>query len=613
MKRPILLRFMGQQCMLLLLLLTSFAASAQEAYSVFTEADSTLTFYFDGLRSTRPGTSYDLNTGNSDPDWRTKYRMISHVVFDPSFAAARPTSTRSWFLSMSKLQYIVGLNYLNTSNVTNMNNMFSGCSSLTSLDLSGFNTGNVTSMQGMFDYCESLTSLDLSGFNTGNVIDMQVMFNNCKSLESLDLNSFNTERVRDMYGMFAYCESLTSLDLSRFDTRNVTRMERMFFYSNHLETIYVGYGWSTDSVMGPSSSYRMFLGCTNLVGGQGTVYDANHVDVTYAHIDGGPSYPGYLSGKSPSPDAVAYAVLSPDETRLTFYYDDLSSTRPGTSYSLNTGDNDPDWYGNCGKVTQVVFDPSFAEVQPTSTHSWFRGMYDLASISGIQYLNTSSVTDMAYMFFGCYALTALDLRSFNTQNVRDMYNMFYECISLTSLDLRGFNTSNVTRTHGMFNYCESLTALDLSSFNTGNVEDMIMMFQACSNLETIYAGDGWSTNAVTYSSNMFSACTRLVGGQGTTYDGYHVDATRAHIDGGPSDPGYLSAKSSTATSEAYAVLSLDEVTLSIRGIMPPNGMRSVAKLSMWCSTAHLLRPVPHRLTVGFARWKGLSPLLESII
>ena len=94
----------------------------------------------------------------------------------------------------------------------------------------------------------------------------------------------------------------------------------------------------------------------------------------------------------------------------------------------------------------------------------------------------------------------------------------------------------------MFDGCTSLTTLDLSGFNTGKVKFMGTMFQGCSDLETIYAGKGWSTSSVTYSYRKFYDCTHLVGGQGTTYDASFVDAARAHIDGGPSNPGYFTRK-----------------------------------------------------------------------
>jgi len=90
-----------------------------------------------------------------------------------------------------------------------------------------------------------------------------------------------------------------------------------------------------------------------------------------------------------------------------------------------------------------------------------------------------------------------------------------------------------------------LTSLDISGFNTANVTDMQDMFAVCPALTTIYVGDGWSTAAVTSSNDMFYGCTSLVGGMGTTYDANHVDKAYAHIDGGPSNPGYFTAKGGT--------------------------------------------------------------------
>ena len=69
----------------------------------------------------------------------------------------------------------------------------------------------------------------------------------------------------------------------------------MFEGCTNLRTIYVGSGWSTAIV---TYTDDMFLDCTSLVGGQGTAYDANHVDAAYAHIDGGTNNPGYFTDKN---------------------------------------------------------------------------------------------------------------------------------------------------------------------------------------------------------------------------------------------------------------------------------------------------------------------------
>ncbi|MBR5063076.1 MAG: BspA family leucine-rich repeat surface protein, partial [Prevotella sp.] len=143
--------------------------------------------------------------------------------------------------------------------------------------------------------------------------------------------------------------------------------------------------------------------------------------------------------------AEAYVVKSTDGKTLTFYHDDNKATREGTVYGMN--DNWGSWNIN---ITAVIFDSSFAHARPTTTKSWFSGCYYLQCIEGLQYLNTSEVTDMSYMFDHCRGLTNLDLSNFNTSNVTDMSKMFYYCSGLTSLNVSNFDTQNVTNMSSMF-------------------------------------------------------------------------------------------------------------------------------------------------------------------
>ncbi len=454
MKKLLLLKLFA----LVAAMMCALGASAVEAYACYTSSNTTLTFYYDNQRNNRTGKTYDLNTGNYVPGWITDISTgpeVTKVVFDSSFAGARPTTTFSWFYYTMELESITGMSYLNTSEVTNMDWMFTSCRKLTSLDLSSFNTSNVTNMSGMF-----------------------------------------------------------------FDCSN-------------LRTIYVSGGWTTAAV---TNSTNMFYNCSSLVGGQGTPFDANHTDKAYAHIDGGPSNPGYFMPPE------AYACYTPSDGTLTFCYDGQRASRPGTTYDLNTGSNVPGWMidGTNANVTKVVFYSSFANTRPTSTRAWFYGMENLQSITGMEYLNTSEVTEMSNMFCSC-GLTSIDLSHFNTENVISMYAMFYWCQGLTRLDLSSFNTAKVQNMQRMFR-SSTITSLDLSSFNTSSVTNMAEMFTWCSDLTTVYVGGGWDTGAVTSSSDMFVFCTSLVGGMGTIYDANHTDKAYAHIDGGPSNPGYFTAK-----------------------------------------------------------------------
>ena len=612
-----------------------FTGRELETYAHYTEENTTLTFYYDALRSTRTGRTHNLNAENASPSWIYSsigiVGKITSVVFDPSFADARPKRMNSWFSDMSNLQSITGMEYLNTSEVTSMGFMLNHCSKLESIDLSHFNTSKVTDMRAMFQLCSAMTSLDLSSFDTSNVTDfsgmfincngltsldlsnfdtskatrmddmfancsklesldissfntanvtyMRTMFRSCNKLQNLDVGSFNTSKVTDMEGMFSSCSSLTSLELSNFDTSNVTKMgfmfsschgltsldisdfdthnvtgmERMFSFDSNLKTIFVGSSWSTVNCQ---LSTDMFDGCKNLVGGQGTAYDASHIDASYAHVDGGTSNPGYFSSLE-GYEKTPYALLSTDGETLTFYYDYLKDLRTGTTYELNTEGTNPRWHNSCENVGKVVFRSSFSDARPTSTCGWFAGMKNLTTITGLDNLNTSEVTDMSSMFSNCRSLVDLDLSTFNTANVTRMNAMFSYCNSLKSVNLTSFNTAKVTTMYLMFDECNVLKALDLSSFNTAKVEIMSSMFSNCRALNTILVGSGWTTAAVTSSDQMFALCTSIVGGQGTTYSSSHIDKEYARIDGGYSRPGYL-----TDRGYPYAVLSDDGLTLT---------------------------------------------------
>lgn len=186
---------------------------------------------------------------------------IVHIVFDKSFSTYTPTSLRSFFKNLRKLETITGLEYLNTEKVTDMCTMFAFCFKLTSLDVTNFNTKKVTNMERMFAGCKALTSLDVTNFNTVNVKNMMRMFAACEALISLDVTNFNSENVTNMSYMFYNCSKLTSLDVTNFNTENVTNMSFMFSGCSTLTTIYVNDKFVIDKVT--NGSY-MFENCTNL-------------------------------------------------------------------------------------------------------------------------------------------------------------------------------------------------------------------------------------------------------------------------------------------------------------------------------------------------------------
>ena len=226
-------------------------------------ADGTLTFRC-GYKKTWGENEYELNSGKNQPKWYTYNNNISRVVFEASFANARPTSCYAWFQNFKNLTQIEGIENLNTENVTSMRDMFNGCSSLTSLDLTNFNTAKVTDMKLLFAYCSALESLDLSMFNTENVTSMPSMFNGATNLKTLNVSNFNTEKVNNMGHMFANCPNLTSLDLSSFNTKGVEYVDNIFKNCSNLTTIYASENFAFGS--GLKNGADMFLGCDKLKG-----------------------------------------------------------------------------------------------------------------------------------------------------------------------------------------------------------------------------------------------------------------------------------------------------------------------------------------------------------
>lgn len=363
--------FFFHAVVLVLLVMISISSLAAEPYTVL--EGKTLTFYYDNSKSARSGIVYvieEVYSKSNKPAWMGKddYPDITKIVIDPSFANYCPHSTAYWFANLGNAESIEGMNYLNTSEVTDMTSMFKdcrnltvidcsnfntekvqstydmfedcksittldlshfntanvkdmgfmfvGCKKLQSLDLANFNTECVTKMGSMFENCESLTSINLSSFNTSDVVDMSYMFESCEALASLDLSKLNTEKVTNMTYMFGYCKALKTLDLSGFNTENVSEIVHMFSNCIALETIYVSTEWSVQNI---SSGHEVFEGCSNLIGGNGTQWDENHIDYDYAHIDGGESNPGYLTYKGHSGKTGIYTLHKPYTSKNALY------------------------------------------------------------------------------------------------------------------------------------------------------------------------------------------------------------------------------------------------------------------------------------------------------
>ena len=455
----------------------------------------------------------------------------------------------------------IDLKNADASNVTNMSYMFDSCMNIKSLDMSNLDTSNVTNMASMFSYWWHCADyINLSGLDTSNVTDMSYMFY-FNSAEPFDLTVLDTSSVTDMSWMFAWGGG-TILNLSSFETSNVIDMSYMFYMTDP-ETIYVGPDWTAK----PAFSESMFEECYNIVGGAGTVYDPEHVDAEYAHIDGGEEYPGYLTFKNPYKNESYYDA----ETKTLHLKGNIINSAEHTGFICPDG---------VGEIVNIVADEG--TILPADSSYLFRN-WGVESID-LKNADASNVTNMSFMFEGCFHIKSLDMSNLDTSNVTNMAGMFsgwwhaadYVDISgidtsnvtdmsemfffnvTTPFDLTVLDTSSVTDMSSMFAWGGS-TILDLSSFDTSKVTDMSHMFYM-SDPETIYVGPGWTTE-LAVGDMMFGECYSIVGGAGTVYDPEHIDIEYAHIDGGKENPGYFTA-ANTNTDDNTIVIVIPEETMN---------------------------------------------------
>jgi len=358
----------------------SYASLLYPAYAVFEGSTGTLTFK---CSPSKPERAYDLNR-----EWSAINENIKKVVFDASFANARPTSCDHWFDYCPNLTTIEGIEYFNTENVTNMRYMFGDCRSLKSLDLTNFNTENVTDMYYMFHNCRSLESLDLTNFNTAKVTNMKGMFSSCYALKTIYASDkFVTDQVTESTCMFSDCLNLKDYSSSKEDHT----------YANCGPTGYFTYG----------RGYAMFDDAT------GTLtfsYKGFKSEGAYELNEGG-NTPEWISKNSYVKKVVFDASFA--------------NTRPTSCFS---------WFRGCENLTTIEGIEYLNTENVENMSSMFRDCYALESLD-LSSFNTAKVTSMSRMFYICKALTTIYASDkFVTNQVTNGNDMFYGCEKLNGYD-----------------------------------------------------------------------------------------------------------------------------------------------------------------------------------
>ena len=265
-----------------------------------------------------------------------------------------------------------------------------------------------------------------------------------RAFKIIDMSGFDTTLLVDMYDMFAQCYSLTTIYVS--DTWDVSHLE--------------------------DSSNGMFHDTYDLTGEKGTPYDYYHEDASYAHVDGGPSNPGYLTLKGHTKDFAVMVNGNIINDKLKSFNTENKDFRKATTAEYNT-------------VKNTLTPDDIVSSSEINVYMW-------ETNESILYYSTAT---KIYLHF-------------------TSSHMFQET---------------------------DLKTIDMSGFDTSYLYDIDQMFYNCTSLTTIYVSNTWDISNLSYSNSslMFDYDENLIGGNGTTYDNYHTNKDYAHIDGGPSNPGYL--------------------------------------------------------------------------
>jgi surface protein len=476
------------------------------------------------------------------------------------------TGTKMWqcFRNCTALTSLEADKYWVTSSCTNVGGMFYNCSSLQTLDTSGWDTSNVTSFYGGAGGWEGacfalsgITTLDMTSWDTSKVTsfalcflgcpnltgftnednlvksactNMTSMFQNCGKLTSLNVSNWDTSNVTGASSMFQNCASLTSLDLTYWNTAKITSFENTFYRCTSITSIDIT-GWNTDKVQSFKNTFADCYKLTTITGEgnlvksacttlSGTFHeclvlssiDMSEWDLSNVTIMGGGAWE---SGTF----SLCRAITS------------LDFTGQDTSKVIDFGN----CFLYCTKLKSIKGMDNLVQSACTSTFGMIKECPALTSVDMSEW-DTSNVTTMGGMFAGDTSLTSLDFTGLNTAKVTsfnstfngctgltsitstknlvssactDMALMFYKNYKLTTIDSSGWNCSNVTSLNRAFMYCSSLTALNVAGWGMNKLTSLDNAFNSCSSLAT-FDPSSWSiSSALTNIGFAWANCTLL--------------------------------------------------------------------------------------------------------
>lgn len=420
------------------------AASGVPMFNIPELMDTRISSYT--FRSTLAGAPADAWDVSQDQDgsvlaWLEKDGQEKHMILAADGIIKAPQDCHSMFHSQSATLSIRFNGCLDTSEVTDMSDMFGLCRSLTELDLTGFDTSNVTDMSGMFMSCESIKTLDLSSFDTAMVSDMSEMFYGCYELTSVITDGINMSGVADRELMFFQCNQLNLSSIHFVENRGS---------SNAMKANDDPYSQWIFSIANPDEIYA--------------IHFASSLD--YAPVD------AVDVSQTGDRSVLAWSLPCGNGKEIVIAADGIIRAPADCSYL----------FAYCSNLSSISFNDCLDTSQVTDMSHMFYLCESLTSLD-VSSFDTGNVMNMSGMFGSCISLNQLDLSNFNTSKVTNMAGLVSGCHELTVLDLSGFDTSHVTDFDCMFLCCENLTTLNIEVLDLTNWQYGDSLFSGCEKLD----------------------------------------------------------------------------------------------------------------------------------
>ena len=504
-------------------------------------------------------------------------------------------ASRYGFANCKNLNYVDNKPTRNTfKNVKNMSDMFYGCTSLKTLDLSNYSLTNVTNMQNMFNKMTNLASMQVSNqfvvvansngiFDNTNSLKAIIVsnkipkagaFTNVKDSLSSNVkfyvpteeayekswaNDFGKERIEPILQLVGKTPIRANINETYQDAGYLVagfEMEKAELYNCYGYTVSMLNTVDTSKEQTQTLTYRIsrtyqsgaetiqedLMDATREI----KVVDLDKYMITEWNVSGDAGLEITLPVKGTGLNIIVDWGDGTEET-ITQEYPTHTYARAGV-YEIAVVGNCPEWGY---MIDRIVTDPNNENYQAylkcktsleyiiglkqwgsiNATRYSFSNCKNLAYVSGGATADTfTNVTNMMYLFNNCTRLKTIDLSNFNTSNVKNMWGMFMNCTSVENLDVSTFDTSNVETMLGMFANCQKLKSLNLNNFNTSKVTGMYNMFVGCKELKELDLSN-FDTSKVTTMIWMFNGCEKLQKIDMSSFDTSNVTTMRGMFDG----------------------------------------------------------------------------------